>query len=73
MRLYTGNVFAGQTVQNDLIVPTRPLGTTVVDYPLRSSCVGNVEITVDGLILEDVLMFHAALYRECFCGADGAE
>ena len=59
VRLYTGNVFAGQTVQNDLIVPTRPLGTTVVDYPLRSSCVGNVEITVDGLILEDVLMFHA--------------
>ncbi len=59
VRLYTGNVFAGQTVQNDLIVPARPLGTTVVDYPLRSSCVGNVEITVDGLILEDVLMFHA--------------
>lgn len=59
IRLRTGNVFVGQTVENDLIVPVRPHGTVVVEYPLRSAYVGRVEVLAEKLILEDLLCLHS--------------
>lgn len=57
--LRTGNVFIGQAVENDLVVPVRPYGAVVVEYPLRSAYVGKVEITAEKLVLEDLLFFHS--------------
>lgn len=57
--LRTGNVFIGQAAQNDLVVPVRPRGAVVVEYPLRSAYVGKVEITAEKLVLEDLLFFHS--------------
>lgn len=55
----TGNIFLGEKTAHDLIVPVKPMGTTVVEYPLRSDYVGNVEITAVKIVLEDLLGFHA--------------
>lgn len=59
VHLYTGNTFVGETAGNILVLPVKPLGTTEVSYPVTSSFVGNVEVTADKLILEDLLGFHS--------------
>lgn len=59
IRLRTGNVFLGGETEHDMVVPVKPLDVTEVEYPLSSSYVGNVEITAEKLILEDLLAFHA--------------
>lgn len=57
--LRTGNVFVGEPVENILVLPVKPMGITEVHYPVMSSCVGNVEIMADKLVLEDLLGFHS--------------
>ncbi len=59
LRLRTGNVFTGEKVENDLVLPVKPRGVAEVDYPLRSAYVGNVEVSAEELVLEDLLHFHA--------------
>lgn len=59
VRLLTGNVFMGGTVENDLVMPIRAYGEMEAEYPLRSLYAGNIEITAEKLVLQDLLSFHA--------------
>lgn len=59
VRLNTGNVFLGETVENDFVIPVRVHAQVEAEYPLRSLYAGNIEITVEKLILQDLLSFHA--------------
>lgn len=58
VRLRTGNVFMGKTVENDLVMPIRAYAEIETEYPLRSLYAGNIEITAEKLILQDLLSFH---------------
>lgn len=58
VRLLTGNVFMGETVENDLVMPIRAYAEIETEYPLRSLYAGNIEITAEKLILQDLLSFH---------------
>lgn len=59
LHLYTGNTFAGEPVENILVLPVRPLGSSEVRCPIMSTCVGNVEIIADRLEFEDLIGFHS--------------
>lgn len=63
VRLLTGNVFMGETVENDLVMPIRAYAEIETEYPLRSLYAGNIEITAEKLILQDLLSFHAVNKR----------
>ncbi len=58
VRLLAGNVFMGERVENDLVMPIRAHAETEAEYPLRSLYAGNIEITAEKLILQDLLSFH---------------
>ena len=49
VRLRMGNVFMGETVEQDIEVPLKPLDVTGIELPLCSACVGDVEIRTDFL------------------------
>lgn len=57
--LHTGNAFVGEPAENILVMPVKPMGITEVHYPVRSSCVGNVEVIADKLVFEELLGFHS--------------
>lgn len=59
IRMRTGNVFLEEAAAHDLIVPVKPMDTTVVEYPLRASYVGNVEVAAEELVLTDLLSIHS--------------
>lgn len=58
VRMRTGNVFLEEAKEHDLVIPVKMHDTTVVEYPLRASCVGNVEILAEELVLSDLLSLH---------------
>lgn len=57
--LSAGNTFVGKMEKNLLTVPVKPSGTTEILYPLISAYVGNVEVSVEQIVLQDLLGIHA--------------
>ena len=55
VRLRMGNVFMGETVEQDIEVPLKPLDVTGIELPLCSACVGDVEIRTEKIVLTDFL------------------
>ncbi len=55
VRLRMGNVFMGETEEQDIEVPLKPLDVTGIELPLCSACVGDVEIRTEKIVLTDFL------------------
>lgn len=55
VRLQMGNVFMGETAEQDIEVPLKPLDVTGIELPLCSVCVGDVEIRTEKIVLTDFL------------------
>lgn len=55
VRLQIGNVFMGETAEQNIEVPLKPLDVTGIELPLCSACVGDVEIRTEKIVLTDFL------------------
>ncbi len=55
VRLQMGNVFMGETAEQNIEVPLKPLDVTGIELPLCSACVGDVEIRTEKIVLTDFL------------------
>lgn len=58
IQLFTGNVFLSVCQENWLTVPVPIKNAEVIEYPLYSEYVGNIEVSVKKVLFEDLLSIH---------------
>lgn len=61
VHLRTGNTFLGEMSENILDLPLPPRDQVEVQYPLKSTYVGEIEVWADQIELRDILGFHKVL------------